>query len=226
MQITKPCELVGKEIYDNQGTLMGRVDKCWSSWNDRKPGWFFGIRTYENVRDTYFRGTEKLIPIESSYIKEVKDVIYLDTVVDELSQYWKDVVNINGYSWPIDWLMEQGIYDKKGSRIGSFFGWVKTKKNYQYYGCLIDPYLSEKENYGKQQLLPIKPAYLAYCSDSVRLNVTLDELKQYWKKQKTGATKKKTTKRKTKKKQVTKSKKKGAPKRKTNKKSTTKKKSK
>lgn len=209
MKITKPIELIGKEIYDKQGKIIGQVDKYWSSWNKTNPGWFFGIRAYENVRDTWFRGTEKLIPIASSHIKEVGDVIYLDTVIDELSRYWKDVVNIKGYSWPLDWMMEKGIYDKAGSRIGTMVGWVKSKKAYEYYGCLIDPYLSEKEKYTTQSVFPIKPGFIDHFSDSVRLNVTFDELKQFWKtqtkmtspknkttttKKKTGTTKKKTTK--------------------------------
>ncbi|MFO8077372.1 MAG: hypothetical protein R6U21_01835 [Thermoplasmatota archaeon] len=197
MQITKPFELVGKEIYDKQGLIIGRVDKYWSSWNKNNPGWFFGIRPYENVRDTWFRGTEKLIPIASSYIKDVGEVIYLDTIIDELSSYWKDVVNIKGYSWPLDWLMEQGIYDKTGSRIGTLFGWVKSENAYQYYGCLIDPYLSEVKKYAAQSVFPIKPGFIDHFSDSVRLNVSLDELKKYWNKQGTSSAKKKTTKKKT-----------------------------
>lgn len=211
MNSAKPFNLVGKEIYDGKGTIIGRVDKYWSSWNKKNPGFFLGIRPYENVRDTWFRGTEKLIPITSSYIQKVDGVIYLDTIIDELSKYWKGVVTIKGYSWPLDWLMEQGIYDKKGSRIGTLFGWVKNKKTYQYYGCLIDPYLSEKEKYGAQSVLPIKPDFIDHFSDSVRLNVSLDELKQYWKKQTLTTTKKKTTKKKTKKtkkKKTTRSKKK------------------
>ena len=71
MKINNPQEFIGKEVCDANGNTVGTVDKWWNSWNMEYPGYFFGIRTTENTKDTWFRGTTKLIPIYSDYIQEL-----------------------------------------------------------------------------------------------------------------------------------------------------------
>ncbi len=179
MQIVKPDELIGKEVYDDQGTAVGVLDKYWTSWNQQEIGWFFGIRSYENVRDAWFRGTMKLFPIHSGYIKKIGETVTLKRRMDELSQEWKRVISFKQTSWPTDYLMERGIYDKEGSRVGIFFAWAKYNNTYQY-GCFIDPYLLEKWHYAFNIILPLKVDYFYHIANSITLNTTIEDLKKVW----------------------------------------------
>ncbi len=179
MQITRPEELIGKEVYDDQGSALGILDKYWKSWDRQQIEWFFGIRPYDNVRDAWFRGTTKLFPIHSSYIKDIGEVVTLKKGMDDLSHEWKKVVSFEHTSWPTDDLMERGIYDRCGSRVGVFFAWTEHNNNHSY-GCFIDPYLSEKWHYALNVILPIKTEYFYDVTDSITLNTTIDELKKFW----------------------------------------------
>lgn len=179
MQISNPRDIIGKEVFDDQGAAVGTLDKYWRSWNKQDIGWFFGIRPYENVRDKWLRGTTKLFPINSSYIAKIGDTITLKKGMQDLSQEWKQMVCFKQTSWPTDYLMEMGVYDKCGSRVGNFLTWVKFNGKYEY-GCLIDPYLSEKWHYDYKLILPLKVEFLNYIRDSIRLTASLDDLKNYW----------------------------------------------
>ncbi len=89
MKIENPQGLVGEEVCDTHGDVIGTIDKIWKSWNDEYPGYFFGLKIYENTRDTYFRGTNKLVPIYSDYIREVTDErVTLNKTKDELGRLW------------------------------------------------------------------------------------------------------------------------------------------
>jgi len=180
MRITKPDELIGKEVYDYQGTAVGVFDKYWRSWNKQDSRWFFGIRPYENVRDAWFRGTTKLIPIYSDYIKEIGETVTLKKVMTDLSNEWRKAISFGQTSWPTDDLMERGIYDKYGSRVGIFFAWAEENKKQAYYGCFVDPYLTEKWRYDYNTLMPLKTEYFYYVTDSITLNASIDDLKKYW----------------------------------------------
>jgi hypothetical protein len=70
MKVNNPNELVGKEVFDCNGNTIGTIDKYWNSWNTDHPGYFFGIKPTKNTRESWFRGTFKLIQIYSDYIKE------------------------------------------------------------------------------------------------------------------------------------------------------------
>ena len=93
MHIPNPKELVGKQVFDADGTAIGIIDKTWQSWNQEFPGWFFGIRPNENTRCTYFRGTNKLVPIYSDYIREFSDNVYLHKTLTDLAKFWNKTVN-------------------------------------------------------------------------------------------------------------------------------------
>ena len=125
MIIHNPKELVGKQVFDINGTEIGTIDKTWQSWNHEYPGWFFGIRPNENTRCTYFRGTNKLVPIYSDYIKEFKDNVHLTKTVMDLSRFWNKTVLCGPTTWPTDHLMEKSVFDKNHCRIGTFCSWVE-----------------------------------------------------------------------------------------------------
>ena len=86
MKVNNPHEVVGKEVFDANGKTIGTIDKTWNSWNQEYPGPFFGIKPNENTRDTWFRGTNKLIPIYSDYIREITEHISLSKTTEELSR--------------------------------------------------------------------------------------------------------------------------------------------
>lgn len=180
MRDIKPDELIGKEVYDYQGTAIGVFDKYWGSWKQKDNGYLFGIRPYENVRDAWFRGTNKLIPVYSTYIKEVTDTVTLKKAMNDLSHQWRQAISFGKITWPTDDLMEKGVYDKYGSRVGVFFSWYEDQKNTAYYGCFIDPYLAEQWKYTYNTVLPLKKDYFYSVTDSITLNISVDELKQYW----------------------------------------------
>jgi sporulation protein YlmC with PRC-barrel domain len=181
MKISNPHDLVGKEVVDQNGKPVGLIDKTWNSWNQDFPGWFFGIKPYENTRNTYFRGTYKLYPIYSEYIREIGKQITLNKTIDELHKYWTKTVPCGPKTCPIDELVEMSVYDKNYSRVGTFFSWVENDGTYQSYGCLVDPYLCETWKIPYNTLMPIPTNYINYVKDTVSLDKTLYELKEYWK---------------------------------------------
>ena len=175
-----PNELVGKEVVDANGNAIGTIDKTWNSWNQEYPGYFFGIKTYQNTRDTWFRGTSKLIPIYSDYIRQTDDRVTLNKSMDELCRFWNKAVPCGTTTCPTDELFEKPVYDKNNSRVGTFWGWVESNGTYQLYGVWLDPYLCDVWRFPYNTLLPIPPNFVYHVKDTITLDKTLDELKGYW----------------------------------------------
>ena len=180
MHIQNPKELVGKQVFDTNGTAIGTIDKTWQSWNHEYPGWFFGIRPNENTRCTYFRGTNKYIPIYSDYIREWTDNVYLTKTVDDLARFWNKTVMCGTTSWPTDYLVEKPVYDKNHCRVGTFCGWVEGDGTFRHYGLFVDPYLCETWNFPFNKVMPIPTDYITNVTDTICLNKTMDEIKTYW----------------------------------------------
>ena len=181
MKVNNPHELVGKEVFDADGSPFGWIDKTWNSWNQDFPGWFFGIKPNENTRDAYFRGTYKLYPIYSDYIRETGEHIILNKTIEDLQQYWTKTAPCGPTTCPTDELVDMPVYDKNHSRVGTFFGWVETGGTFQSYGCLVDPYLCETLKIPYNTLMPVPTNYITGVKDTITLDKTLDELKEYWK---------------------------------------------
>jgi sporulation protein YlmC with PRC-barrel domain len=181
MNIKNPNELVGKEVVDTNGEMIGWIDKTWNSWSTEYPGHFFGIRPDECVKDTWFRGSHKLIPIYSDYIKEVGDKITLTKTVKDLFQYWNKSFHYGPLTWQTDELFEKPVYDRNYSRVGTFYTWVEYEGTVDTYGCFIDPYLCDIWKLPTNTILPIPTHYIHYVKDGITLDKTLDELKQFWK---------------------------------------------
>ena len=182
MEITNPTYLVGKTVYDKNGTAIGKIDKTWRSWNEEWPGWFFGIRPNENAKDTWFRGTNKLVPIYSDYIKEAKEHVTLNKSTEELSHFWNRAVPCGETTCPTDELIDKPIYDKNHSRVGTFYAWVESEGTFKNYGCFVDPYLCDNWNMPYNTLMPMPTNYIKHVRDTITLDKTLDELKTYWQK--------------------------------------------
>ena len=181
MIIHNPKELVRKEVIDKEGFSIGIIDKTWNSWNKDYPGYFFGIKPYQNARDTWFRGTTKLIPIYSDYISEYGQNVSLNKSCEELSYFWNKTVHLGiNLSWPMDELIEMPVYDKHYCRIGTFFSWTEVDGTYRNYGVFLDPYLCEIWKFPYNVLLPLPPDYMTEVKDTICLNKTLDEMKSYW----------------------------------------------
>ena len=181
MKVSKPHELVGKEVVDTNGNTIGWIDKTWNSWNKDYPGWFFGIKPNENTRNTCFRGTYKLYPIYSDYIREVGECVTLNKTMDELCRYWNKTVHCGETTCPTDQLVEMSVYDKNYSRVGTFQSFVASDGPSYQYGVLLDPYLYETWNLPYNTLMPIPTNYITHVKDTVYLDKTLDELRAYWK---------------------------------------------
>ena len=181
MKVNNPHELVGKEVYDTNGTTIGTVDKYWNSWNTDYPGYFFGIRPTENTKDTWFRGTFKLIPIYSDYIRYADDRVTLNKTTEDLGRFWNKAVHFGTVTCPTDEVVEKPVYDKNNSRIGTFYPWVESDGTFKNWGVLLDPYLCETWNIPYNTLMPIPTNYITDVKDTITLDKTLDELKKYWK---------------------------------------------
>lgn len=122
MKVCNAYELVGKEVYDCNGNTIGTIDKWWNSWNQEYPGYFFGIKPNENTRDTWFRGTTKLIPIYSDYIKDISQHVTLNKTTEELGRFWNKTIPCGPKFYPTDELVDKPIYDKNHSRVGTLYG--------------------------------------------------------------------------------------------------------
>jgi hypothetical protein len=182
MKVHNPKELVGKEVCDQNGYSIGYIDKIWNSWNHDYPGWFFGIKPNENTRNTWFRGTYKLYPIYDDYIREVTEHVTLNKTMDELSRYWiKTVPCGTTGTCPTDQLVESPVYDKNYSRVGTFYCFVASDGPSQHYGVFLDPYLCETWNLPYNILMPVPTNYITDVKDTIRLDKTLDQLREYWK---------------------------------------------
>ena len=180
MKVNNPHELVGKEVCDANGNMIGTMDKWWNSWNQDYPGYFFGIKTYDNCRDTFFRGTIKLIPIYSDYIKHTDDRVYLNKTTEELGRFWNKAIHCGTTTWPLDELVEKPVYDRTHSRVGTFCTWYETEGKHKHYGVFVDPYLCKYWNIPSDTVMPVPYEYITMVKDTVTLNKSLDELKNYW----------------------------------------------
>jgi len=185
MKVNNPHEIVGKEVVDPNGKTIGTIDKMWNSWNLEYPGHFFGIRPNENTRDTLFRGTNKLIPIYSDYIREITEHVTLSKTAEELSRFWNKPVQCGHKTCPTDELIDMPIYDKDYSRVGTFYSWVESDGTYKNFGALVDPFICDTDKVPCNTLMPIPTNYIADVKDTITLDKTLDELKEYWKQQTT-----------------------------------------
>lgn len=183
MKISNPTDIVGKEVLDANGTTIGRIDKFWNSWDGEFPGHFFGIKTNENVRDSYFRGSIRLVPIYSDYIREVGEHITLNKTMDDLSHFWNKTVPCGSRNHPIDELIEKPVYDKNFSRVGTFFTWVESDGSYKNYGLVLDPFLCDTWQKPCNTLMPMPIAYITDVQDTINIDKSLDELKEFWQKQ-------------------------------------------
>lgn len=184
MKINNPKEIIGREVVDVSGVNIGRIDKFWNSWDFEFPGHFFGIRANENARDTFFRGTNKLIPIYSDYIQESGEVIKLNKTVEELCRHWNKTVPCGPRNHPIDDLIEKPVYDKDQSRVGTFFTWVESDGTYKTYGLILDPFLCESWQTPHNQLMPLPTNYITdVFKDTISIDKTVFELKEFWQKQ-------------------------------------------
>jgi len=180
MQISNPRELIGRPVTDFNGVTIGVVDKVWKSWNEEYPGWFFGVRPNDDVRDNWFRGTTKLIPIYNDYIKDTAGHVTLNKTVEQLSRYWNKAVPCGDTAHPIDHLMDMPVYDRNHSRVGTFYGWVESDGTYKHYGCFVDPYLCDTWGIPHNAVMPIQPSMVHQVFDTITLDRTLDELREYW----------------------------------------------
>lgn len=180
MKIWNPNDLVGKEVFDAKGTPVGWMDKTWHSWNEDYPGHFFGIKTNDHVRNTYFRGANKLIPIYNDYIQNVTNNVTLTKTIDELCYYWNKPVACGPMSFPVEELVEMPVYDKFHSRVGTFCTWVESNGNINNFGILLDPYICETWHMPYNTTLPIETNSINYVKDTINLNMALHELKEYW----------------------------------------------
>ena len=180
MKVNNPNELVGKEVVDTNGNVLGTVDKTYNSWNNEYPGYFFGIRSNENTSDKYFRGTKKLIPIYNDYIKEVGDRITLNKTIEELGRFWSKTISCGMTRHPTDELIEKPVYDKGNSRVGTFCTWVESDGTHKNFGVLVDPYLCDAWRVPHNTLMPVPTNYIISIKDTVTIDKNLDELKNYW----------------------------------------------
>jgi hypothetical protein len=181
MKINKPFELVKMKVFDKNGNSIGLVDKVWNSWNQSWPGCFFGLIPNENVRNKCFRGTYKLVPISSDHIGEVSDHITLSMSIDELYHFWNKTAQCGPLSCTIDKLLDKPVFDKNHSKIGIFFAMVEGDGSSKNYGLLIDPYLCDIWKVPYNTLMPIPTNYITNVKDTITLDKTLDDLKNYWK---------------------------------------------
>ena len=180
MKVNNPRELVGKEVVDTNGNTMGTIDKTWNSWNSDYPGYFFGVKTNDSTRDAWFRGTDKLIPIYSDYIKQTDERVFLNKTMEELGRFWNKAIHCGNTTYTTDELVEKPVYDKYNSRVGTFYAWTESDGTYKNYGVLLDPYLCECWKMPFNTLWPIPANYVNCVKDTITLDKSLDELKGFW----------------------------------------------
>jgi hypothetical protein len=180
MKIWNSNDLIGKEVFDANGKPVGWVDKTWNSWNDDYPGYFFGIKMNDYVRNTYFRGGNKLLPIYNDYIRNVDNTVTLTKTMDELCKYWFKTIPCGPTTYPVEELIEMPVYDKFHSRVGTFTCWVESNGQINNLGILVDPYICETWNLPHKTTFPIEPYHITNVKTTITLDQALNELKDYW----------------------------------------------
>ena len=181
MKINKPLELFNKEVYDKNGAAIGFIDKIWKSWNQDNPGYFLGIRTNDNAKNRYFRGSNKLVPIHGEYIDYIREHIRLNITLDYLYHFWNKTFRCGNALCSTNDLIEKTVYDKKQSRIGVFFTTLENPGPSSHFGIYIDPYLCESWNSLNNTLMPIPSNFITRIEDTITVDKTVEELKNYWK---------------------------------------------
>lgn len=182
MRINNPENLVGKAVVDTNGKNVGVIDKTYQSWSQDFPGHFFGVKLNTNTRNEFFRGTTKLIPIYSAYIREIGECVNLHMTIDTLCSFWNKAVPCGQSTCPTDEFIETPVFDKTNSRIGTIFSWVEQEGTYKNYGLLLDPYLCNQWKLPYNTIMPIDPNYLTdYKNHTISVDKTLDQLREYWK---------------------------------------------
>ena len=181
MKILNSHELIGKEVFDANGKAVGWVDKTWNSWNEDYPGYFFGIKMNDYVRNTYFRGGNKLIPVYNDYIRNVDNTVTLTKTMDDLCKYWTRTIPCGTTTYPVDELVEMPVYDKFHSRVGTFTCWVEESNGQiNNLGVLLDPYICETWNLPNKTTYPIEPYHITHVQTTITLDQALNDLKDYW----------------------------------------------
>ena len=180
MKICNSHELIGKEVFDANGRAVGWVDKTWNSWNNDYPGYFFGIKMNDYVRNTYFRGGNKLIPVYNDYIRNVDNTVTLTKTMDDLCRYWTRTIPCGPTTYPVDELIEKPVYDKFHSRVGTFTTDVECNGQINNFGVLLDPYICETCQLPYNTMFPVEPWHITTAKSTITLDQALNELKEYW----------------------------------------------
>ncbi|MCK5301112.1 MAG: hypothetical protein KAJ21_04340, partial [Thermoplasmatales archaeon] len=81
-----------------------------------------------------------------------------------------------------DEITDKTVYDKNHSRVGTFYGWVESDGTFKNYGCFVDPYICDTWKVPHNIIMPMPIDSITNVKDTILLNKTLDELKQYWQK--------------------------------------------
>jgi hypothetical protein len=103
--------------------------------------------------------------------------------MDDLCRFWNKTVPCGSTTCPTDQLVEMPVFDQNHSRVGTFCSFVASDGPSQQYGVLLDPYLCETWNLPYNTLMPVPTNYITDVKDTICLDKTLDELREYWKQQ-------------------------------------------
>jgi hypothetical protein len=101
--------------------------------------------------------------------------------MEQLGKFWSKTVPCGQTTCPTDQLVDVPLYDKNHSRVGVFYGWVETDGTFKHYGCFVDPYICEHWKLPYNTLMPLDTKFIQFTHDTITLDKTLDELKEYWK---------------------------------------------
>ena len=72
------------------------------------------------------------------------------------------------------------VFDNHHSRVGTFCTFVETDGTIKNFGIWLDPYLCETWNLPYNTTLPIETNYITHVKDTINIDKTIDELKNYW----------------------------------------------
>jgi hypothetical protein len=102
--------------------------------------------------------------------------------MEQLVKFWNKTVPCDQTTCPTDQLVDVSIYDKNHSRVGVFYGWIETNGEFKHYGCFTDPYISENWKLPYNTMMPLLTNFIYYTKDTITLDKTLGDIKEYWKK--------------------------------------------
>jgi hypothetical protein len=104
----------------------------------------------------------------------------LNKTLNELSHFWNKTIQVGTFTYPTEELIEKPIFDKNYSRVGTFYAWVENDGTMRNYGCFLDPYLCYTWNIPYNMLFPMPINSIFHVRDTITLDKTLNELKEYW----------------------------------------------